>query len=214
MTETGRETVTHLLRAWAAGEDAAADALLDTIYPELRRLAAAALRRERPGHTLQPTALVHEAYLRLVDQHAVEWQSRGHFFALAARMIRRILVDHARRRGYAKRGGNWVRVSFAGIEPTLFARGEAERPQDLVALDDALRRLAEIDEAKAKLVELRYFGGLQVQEIAELEGLSTATVNRRWRAARAWLFQALKPEDSAADSDGEAASQAGSERVP
>lgn len=191
MQAPDRQTVTRLLRAWTEGEEEAGDRLLAVVYEELRGMAARSLRKERVGHTLQPTALVHEAYLRLIDQRAVRWECRGHFFALAAQMIRRILVDHARKKAYAKRGGGWQEVSFD--DPDLVARlGAVDKPEELVALDDALRELAEVDPIKAKIVELRYFGGLQFNEIAPVLELSTATVNRRWRAARAWLFHYLE----------------------
>ena len=186
-----RQAVTRLLRAWGDGETAAGERLLPLVYGELRSMAGRYLRRERPDHTLQPTALVHEAYLRLVDQRLVGWQGRGQFFGLAAQMMRRILVDHARRHRYAKRGGDWVRIPFEEVENFGVAR-----PQELVALDDALAELAEIDPRRAQIVELRYFGGLQVNEIAPLLDLSTATVNRQWRAARAWLFHRLQPDDA------------------
>lgn len=174
----------------------AADELMDAVYDELRRLARGYLRRERSDHTLEPTALVHEAYLRLIDQNAVAWQGRAQFFGLAAQMMRRILIDHARRHRYAKRGGDRVRVPLEEIEP--LAGG---RPAELLALDEALTALARIDPRRAKIVELRYFGGLQVQEIARMLELSTATVNRQWRAARAWLFMELNPEGDPANPD-------------
>lgn len=190
MQTPDRQTVTRLLHAWTEGEAEAGDRLLEVVYGELHGMAARSLRKERSGHTLQPTALVHEAYLRLIDQRGVRWECRSHFFALAAQMIRRILVDHARKRAYGKRGGGWREISFDDAELAL--RGAAvQKPEELVALDDALKELAEVDPVKAQIVELRYFGGLQFNEIAPYLGLSTATVNRRWRAARAWLFHYL-----------------------
>ena len=184
-----RPTVTRLLRALTDGEIQAGEELLPLVYQELHRMAARYLRHERRDHTLQPTALVHEAYLKLVDQREVQWQGRRHFFGLAAQMMRRILVDHARRLRFVKRGGDWVRIPFDEVEPLGI-----ERPDELVALDQALSELATIDPERARIVELRYFGGLEVQEIAELLGLSIPTVNRRWRAARAWLFHTLHPD--------------------
>jgi RNA polymerase sigma factor (TIGR02999 family) len=158
------------------------------VYDELRAIAARYLRRERPDHTLEPTALVHEVYLRLIDQKAAEWQDRAHFFAIAAKLMRRILVDHARGRLSDKRGRGTARVSITGVEVA------AELTPDLVALDDALRDLAAFDPDRATLVELRYFGGLTVEETAEVMGRSTATVVRQWRTARAWLYDQLRAE--------------------
>ena len=184
-------TVTDLLHRWRGGDDAALERLTPLVYDDFRRLARRQMAREGRRVTLQPTVLVHEAYLRLIDQRAVRWECRGHFFALAAQMIRRILVDHARKKAYAKRGGGWQEVSFD--DPDLVARlGTVDKPEELVALDDALRELGEVDPIKARIVELRYFGGLQFNEIAPFLELSTATVNRRWRAARAWLFHYLE----------------------
>lgn len=156
------------------------------VYEELRRLAANRLRGERDGHTLQATALVHEAYLRLVDQTRVEWRNRAHFFAIAARMIRRILVDHARRRQADKRGGGNVRVT---LDERLV--GATAREVDLLALDDAMRALAELDPELAHLVELRFFSGLTIAETAEALEISPATVKREWAAARAWLHRRI-----------------------
>jgi RNA polymerase sigma factor (TIGR02999 family) len=175
-------SVTKLLLEWGHGSSVARDELMPLVYEELRRLAGARLRDERADHTLQATAIVHEAYLRLVDQRRVRWRNRAHFFAIAARMIRRILVDHARRRQAGKRGGGRVRVTmdeeWAGI---------AERDLDLVALDEALRELAELDPELARLVEMRFFGGLTIEETAAALEISPATVKREWAAARAWL---------------------------
>jgi RNA polymerase sigma factor (TIGR02999 family) len=183
----GAGEVTALLRAWRAGDRSAEDSLLPLVYGELRRRAVHCLARERPGHTLQPTALVHEAYLRLVDQEQAAWQDRAHFFAIAARLMRQILVDHARRRASAKRG--------RGREPVpLELAGDLaaeEAAADLVALDDALTALAEFDPEGARLIELRFFGGLSLVETAEALGVSRPTVVRRWRAVRAWLYGEL-----------------------
>ena len=178
--------VTELLLAWSGGDQGAFDKLYPLIYDELRRLAAHYLRRERPGHTLQPTALVHEAYLRLIDQTRTRWQNRAHFFGAAAQMMRRILVDHARQHGAAKRGGGERRVTLA--EGAAFA---PERGVDLLALEDALNKLERVNPQKSRLVELRFFGGLSTEEAAEVLGVSAATVTREWRAAKAWLHREL-----------------------
>lgn len=179
--------VTQLLHDWIDGRQDALDRLLPEVYAELRRLAASYLRRERPDHSLQATALVHEAFLKLVDQRAVRWQSRAHFFGIAAQMMRRILVDHARARRSDKRGGTARRL------PLDEALAVAEsRDIDLVALDDALTRLATLDPRQSKLVELRFFGGLTMEETADVLGISPATVGREWTAAKAWLHTALR----------------------
>jgi RNA polymerase sigma factor (TIGR02999 family) len=157
--------------------------LLPLVYAELRRLAASYLRRERPDHTLQPTALVHEAYLRLVDQTQARWQNRAHFLGVAAQMMRRILVDHARGHRAEKRGGDFQILS---LDENIDVSGE--RAADLVALDEALKRLAELDPQKSRVVELRFFGGLSVEETAEVLGVSAPTVKRQWRMAKAWLY--------------------------
>jgi len=178
--------ITALLLAWSAGEAAALDRLMPLVYRRLNALAADFLRQERPDHTLQTGALVNEAFLRLVDQDRVQWKDRAHFFALAGQMMRRILVDHARRLGYAKRGGGFEQVSDEILEHT-----PVERPADLVALDEALHRLAELSPEQARLVEMRYFGGLSKEEIALVLDISRTTVTRRFRLARAWLYQYL-----------------------
>jgi RNA polymerase sigma factor (TIGR02999 family) len=166
------------------GDRGVLDELLPLIYNELRRLASSYLRRERDGHTLQPTALVHEAYLRLVDQTSVNWKDRAHFLGVAAQMMRRILVDHARAREAEKRGGEFQKLSLdENLDVPV-----GERDINLVALDDALSRLAEIDPQKSKVVELRFFGGLSVEETAEVLGVSAPTVKRQWRMAKAWLY--------------------------
>lgn len=177
--------VTALLAAWSAGDSAAAEQLFPLIYSELRRRAAAQLRRERPGHTLQPTALVHEAYLRLLGQHA-SWENRAHFYAVSSRLMRRVLIDHARRVRRLKRFGGCVKVTVE--EP---AAREGPSLLDCLALDDALTRLASIDERKARIAELRFFGGLSTTETAHVVGVSTATVEREWRTTRAWLYRDL-----------------------
>jgi RNA polymerase sigma factor (TIGR02999 family) len=186
--------VTQCLLAWGAGDPAALDALLPLVYRELRGLAARYLRRERREHTLETAALVHEAYVRLVDQRRVEWHNRAQFFALASRMMRRVLVDHARRRRFAKRGGGQQRLTLD--DATLFAR---QRPLDFLALDEALDRLEARDPQQCRLIEMRFFGGLTFDEIAQLQGVSTPTVARRWRLARAWLYARLQAGQEAHD---------------
>jgi RNA polymerase sigma factor (TIGR02999 family) len=175
--------VTQLLIQVTDGDDAAVNRLLPLVYNELRRLAASYLQRERAGHTLQATALVHEAWMRLVDQSRVEWQNRAHFFGVAAQMMRRILVDHARAHVAGKRGGGVAHVS---LDNSLEI--SSERHAELIAIDEALKALAEFDAVKSKIVELRFFGGLSVEEVAAVLNSSTATVNRHWRMARAWLY--------------------------
>jgi RNA polymerase sigma factor (TIGR02999 family) len=179
--------VTRLLSDWSKGNQGAFDQLAPAVYDELRRLAARYLSRERAGHTLQPTALVHEAFLRLIDQSRVEWQGRAHFFGVAAQMIRRILVDHARAHQAAKRGAG--AVHFA-IDDNFDAA--APRDLDLVALDDALAALAELDAQQTRVIELRFFGGLSIEETAAVLKVSPATVKREWAAARAWLYRELQ----------------------
>lgn len=186
MDDSSRQDVTGLLRQWTDGDQGALQKLMPVVYEELRRLAGHYLRLERPGHTLQPTALLHEAFLRLVGQREVVWQNRAHFFGIAAQMMRRILVDHARRKMAAKRDASAYRVELALPE------GEAEdREPELLALDEALTQLEELDPRQARIVELRFFGGLTVEETAEVTGVSTRTVKREWRTARAWLRSEL-----------------------
>jgi RNA polymerase sigma factor (TIGR02999 family) len=177
---------TRVLTEFSRGERAAADKLLPLVYEELHELAARWMRRERRDHTLQPTALVHEAYLRLIDQSRVGWRDRVHFFAVAAEMIRRILVDHARGRATAKRGGGRRRID---LEHEAIAGGELDL--DLLALDDALDVLGELNERQRKLVEMRYFSGLTIEETAEVLGISPTTAKAEWRMARAWLRRRL-----------------------
>ena len=189
--------VTALLAAWSRGDASAYDRLVPLVYSELREMAGRYLRRERPDHTLQPTALVHEAYLRLVDQTSARWSNREQFFAIAAQAMRRILVDHARGRDARKRGGDVVRVPLddAGETPggpDAAATAAGPREADLVDLDDALRELAGLDPELVKVVELRYFAGLTIEETAAARGVSPATVKREWAAARAWLFRRLR----------------------
>src|SRR6476659_5009019 len=185
--------VTTLLRAWRRGDQAAFERLTPLVYGELRRRARHYLRGERPNHTLQPTALVNEVYLRMVNIDQVDWRDRTHFIAMAARQMRRILVDSARARRYQKRGGGALNVTFDE------ALAVSERSPDLVALDDALETLALEDERKARVVELRFFGGLTNEEIAAALEISTDTVTRDWQMAKLWLQRALKKERRSAD---------------
>ena len=178
---TGHQ-ITQLLVRWREGDQRALDELMPLVYDELRRLAAHYMRGERPGHTLQTSALVNEAYLRLAGQEEIEWQSRAHFFAIAAQAMRRILVDHARRRGGQKRGGGAHKVA---LDEALIV--SADRAAEVVALDDALARLAEVDPRKSRAVELRFFGGLSVEETAEVLNVSPGTVMREWTFTKAWL---------------------------
>lgn len=185
MSGANRE-VTELLHAWSEGDSKARDRLIPLVYGDLRKRAAAYLRRERPDHTLQPTALVHEAYLRLVDQRRAAWRNRAQFFAVAAELMRRILVDRAREHKADKRSGQWARVTLdAGLAVT--------KPfnVDVLDLDRALTALASVDARKSRIAELRFFGGLSLEETGEALSLSIATVERDWQVARAWLFDAL-----------------------
>jgi RNA polymerase sigma-70 factor (ECF subfamily) len=177
--------VTQLLLAWGKGDPAALEELTPVVYDELRRLARHYMSNERVGHTLQATALVNEAYMRLVDIHKVQWQNRAHFFAMSARLMRRILVDCARSRKYQKRGAGAQKVS---LDERLMV---VEPGRDLVALDDALEELAKVDERKSKVVEMRFFGGLSVEETAEALSVSVDTVMRDWKLAKAWLLREL-----------------------
>jgi RNA polymerase sigma factor (TIGR02999 family) len=179
--------VTELLAAWSAGDESARDSLMPLVYKELRRLARRQMRCERPGHTLQTTALVNEAYLRMAGQQQIEWRTRAHFFAMAAAMMRRILFDHARRRQVAKRGGGAVPCSLDDVAVVA-----AERSGEIVAIDEALTRLSALDERGYRIVEMRYFGGLTVEEISIVLNISAATVKRDWTAAKAWLAHELR----------------------
>ena len=180
------QSITTLLQAWGGGDSAALDQLVPIVYDELHRQAERFLRREAPGHTLQTTALVNEAYLRLIDQRQAHWQNRAQFFGIAGQLMRRILVDHARAHRAAKRGGDAVQVTLD--ESAVEATGS---DLDLLALDDALTRLATLDPQQAKVVELRYFTGLGIEETAEALDISPATVKREWAMARAWLKREL-----------------------
>lgn len=188
------QAVTEWLIAWSQGDEAALNQLIPLVHEELRRLAKRYMRRERgqrPGHTLQTTALVNEAYLRLIDASQVQWQNRAHFFAISARLMRRILVDYARAHSYAKRGGGAQHIQLD--EAAVFTK---ESALDLVALDDALAALTRIDERKTRVIELRFFGGLSVEETAEVLKVSPDTVMRDWRLAKSWLLRELSGEKS------------------
>ena len=187
MAATSPQEVTGLLLAWSEGEQAAFEKLVPLVYAELRRVAHRYMGRERPGHSLQTTALVNEAYLRLIDPRRVRWQNRAHFFAVSAQLMRRILVDFARSRQYLKRGGGAQKVSFD--EGLVVSK---EQGQDLVALDDALKALAVVDARKSQVVELRFFGGLSVAETAEVLKVSPDTVLRDWRLAKVWLAREMR----------------------
>ena len=180
------EGITQLLERWSQGDQEARDQLMPLVYDELRRLAGAYLRRERQEHTLQPTALVNEAYLKLIGQNSIRWQNRAQFYGVAAQLMRRILVDHARAHHASKRGGDRYNVSLKNIG----AFG-AQPDTDLLALHDVLTRLAEVDAEQSRLVELRFFGGLTIEETAEVMGVSHATVEREWKLAKAWLKREL-----------------------
>ena len=174
--------VTRVLERVRCGEPSAASELLPLVYDELRRLAAAKMAHERPDQTLQPTALVHEAYIRLIDQSRVNWQNRAHFFGVAAQIMRRLLVDHARKHNAEKRGQDFQKLSLdENIDRAV------ERSAELIALDDALKTLATFDQQKARMVELRYFGGLSIEETADVLGVTPTTIKRHWRLAKAWL---------------------------
>ena len=187
--EQSRQQVTQLLVAWSSGDEAALQELMPLVYDELRKLAHHYIRRERPGHTLQTSGLVNEAYLRLVDQTKIQWQSRKHFYGIAARLMRQILVDYARKQSYAKRGGDAQRVELD--EKLIISK---DRAADIVDLDDALKKLAEIDPRQSQIVELRFFGGLSVEETAEVLSISVSTLMRDWVVAKSWLKRAISSE--------------------
>lgn len=186
MAHEAPSQVTKLLQGWRAGEHSASDALLPLVYNELRRLAHHQLRNERSHHTLQSTELVNEAYLRLVGQNLPKWESRAHFFAIAAQLMRQILVDYARRRQASKRGSG---VCMLALDDAVVLR--ERKNVDVIALDDALNALAEIDPRQSRVVELRFFAGLSLEETSEVMGIATATVQRDWTAARAWLHREI-----------------------
>ena len=189
-TPTGSpQEVTQLLIDWSRGDQAALDSLMPLVYEELRQLAHRYMRRERVGHTLQTTALINEAYLRLIEQQRVQWHNRAHFFAISAQLMRRILVDHARSHTRVKRGGGVLKLSLdEAVAPSQ------KRAAELVALDDALQRLATIDLRKSQVVELRFFGGLSVEETAEVLKVTPMTVTRDWKTAKAWLYREMSNE--------------------
>jgi len=189
MAGSGSPEVTQLLLAWSEGDQTAFDRLGPLVDAELHQLTKRYMRDERPEHTLQATALIHEAYVRLIDAERVRWEGRGHFFGVAARLMRQILVDFARERGYQKRGGAIRPVS---LDEALVVSGKQD--EGLVALDEALSALAEIDGRKSQVVELRFFGGLSIEETAEALKVSPETVRRDWRLAKSWLFQRLNEE--------------------
>ena len=188
MSKEVQHEVTRILHEWSDGDSDAPGRLMPFVYAELRRQARNYLSKERGSHTLQPTALVHEAYIKLIDHTRVTWQNKAHFMGVAANIMRRILVDHARRHLADKRGGEFEKVQ---LEENLIAISK-EKTVELLALDEALERLAEIDSLKSRIVELRYFGGLSVEETAEVLGVSEITVKRHWRMAKAWLYGEVK----------------------
>lgn len=191
MPTTSPEGVTQLLQEWSDGDRQALDKLVPVVYQELRRLAHHYMKRERVGHTLQTTAVVNEAYMRLVNYKRMHWKNRVHFFAVAAQVMRRILVEHARSRKYAKRGGGAQRVSLDDV-----ALVSGERSAEVIAVDDALTELEAWDARKCRIVELRFFGGMSIEETAEALNISSTTVEREWRSAKAWLHRTVKKGDS------------------
>jgi len=190
------QDVTRLLVEWSNGDQAALEELMPLVYEELRRLAGRYMRRENQGHTLQTSALVNEAYLRLIDQKKVHWQNRAHFFGVAAQLMRRILVDHARSRARAKRGGGAQMVSLAEQAAT------PKEIADVIALDNALKDLAKIDPRKSQIVEMKFFGGLTNEEVAEVLKVTSRTVEREWRKAKAWLYKAVTSDKRRVTCDG------------
>ena len=188
---TSPKSITQLLIEWRDGDESARDQLFPLVYAEMRRLAHSYMRKERAGHTLQTSALINEAYIRLVDHKGMRWQNRAHFYAVAAQAMRRILVDRARHHLAARHGGNLQRVELE--EAALLSD---QRPREVIALDDALTALAALDARQAQIVEMRYFVGLSAEETAEVLGISTATVNREWNAAKLWLLRELQVDSS------------------
>lgn len=189
MTTLSPLDVTELLHEWRQGDKSAFDKLMPLVYDEMRRIAHRYMQKERDGHTLQTTALINEAYVRLVGQQKIEWQNRAHFFAVTAQVMRHVLIDHARRVHYAKRGGGAQHVALDDVDAMT-----TERAAELVALDEALSELAILDPRKSRVVELRYFGGLSLEETADVLEISLMTVRRDWRAAKAWLYRKLNDE--------------------
>jgi RNA polymerase sigma-70 factor (ECF subfamily) len=192
MKSFSSKNITELILAWGNGDKEAINQLIPLIYSELHRLAARYMRRENAGHTLQTTALVNEAYCKLVDQKNVQWQNRAHFFGIAAQAMRRILVDHARSRSRLKRGGDAKKISLD--ESALIPQPEVK---ELISLDDALTRLAQFDPQKSRIVEMKFFGGLSMEEIAEVEKVSKSTIEREWRKAKAWLYHEIQSNQTA-----------------
>jgi RNA polymerase sigma factor (TIGR02999 family) len=186
MTTASPQEITQLLSEWSRGDKAALDKLTPLVYAELRQIARRQMSKERPSHTLQATALVNEAYLKLAGQAGLEWQSRAHFFAVCAQVMRHILIDHARSHARDKRGGGAIQISLDEAAGSVEAQAA-----NFVALDDALCALENLDPQKGRIIELRYFGGLSVEEVAEILKISPATVGREWRRAKAWLYRAL-----------------------
>jgi RNA polymerase sigma factor (TIGR02999 family) len=189
LTAPACHELTELLRSWTGGDQSALPKIIELVYPELRNIARRCLNRERDDHSMQATSLVHEMYIRLVDIHRVQWQDRAHFFAVGARLMRRILVDHARARAYAKRGGGRARVNFD--DSLMVVR---EMNPSILQVDKALNRLAEFDERKARVVEMRYFGGLTADEIASVLAVSPQSVHRDWSLAKAWLAREMRSQ--------------------
>lgn len=186
MGEELQHDVTQILHEWSGGDRNAPERLMPLVYDEMRRLARSFLARERGAHTFQPTALVNEAYLRLVDQTRVNWQNRAHFYGIASSMMRRVLIDHARAHATEKRGGAAIHLSIDDVQVPI-----EERAASFIAMDEALSRLAEMDQRKSRIVEMRFFGGLSDEEIAEVLGVSSRTVLRDWKTARLWLYREL-----------------------
>jgi RNA polymerase sigma factor (TIGR02999 family) len=186
MKTLASKEITQLLSAWSNGDQKALDKLIPLVYEELHRLAARYMRRENPGHTLQTSALVNEAYIKLIGQKNVRWQNRAHFFGIAAQLMRRILVDHARTHGALKRGAG---ASKLPLDETAIVA--LDRSTDFILIDDALKNLAQIDPSKSRIVEMRFFGGLTTEEIAEVEKVSPSTIEREWRKAKAWLYREI-----------------------
>ncbi len=186
MSQAAPQDITRLLLDWGNGDKEALDKLMPFVYDELRRLAGNYMRNQKPGHTLQTTALVNEAYLRLIDSSQVRWQNRTHFFAISAQLMRRVLVDFARTKNAEKRGGNEQKVTFDETLPVF-----SQKESDLIALDEVLKELAKMNERQSRIVEMRYFGGMSEEEISEALDISTRTVRRDWSVARAWLFSKL-----------------------
>lgn len=186
MTTPSPHDITQLLVDWGNGDQAALDELMPLVYQELRRMAGRYMRHESPGHTLQTSALINEAYLRLVDQRSVRWQNRAHFYGVAAQLMRRILVDHARHRTRAKRGGGAQQVELRDVAVVF------QQAAEVIALDDALKSLADMDPRKSQIVEMRFFGGLTTEEVAEVLKVTPRTVEREWRKAKAWLHRAIR----------------------